>query len=73
MITKYLKNIGLKSRKAFENLSKIDVSKKNRILKNYIYDLKKNKKKIIKENSKDLKICKKKELIERLIINEKSI
>ena len=73
MITKYLKNIGLKSRKAFENLSKIDVSKKNRILKNYIYDLKKNKKKIIKENSKDIKKCKRKELIDRLIINEKSI
>ena len=60
MINKYLSNIGLKSKIAAENLIKVDVKKKN-------------KNKIIKENIKDIKACKRKDLIDRLILNEKKI
>ena len=73
MINKYLSNIGLKSKIAAENLIKVDVKKRNKILETYNKELLKNKNKIIKENIKDIKACKRKDLIDRLILNEKKI
>ena len=70
-MNKYLNNIGVKSKIAFKKLSEIDVKKRNGVLETYSKSLAKNKKKIIKENNRDIKACKRKELIDRLIIDEK--
>ncbi len=72
-MNKYLKNIGLKSRLAFKNLNKIKSDRKNKVLETYIKELANNKKEIIKENIKDIKSCKRKDLIDRLIINDRKI
>jgi len=72
-MNKYLNNIGIKSKIALKNLSVIDHKKRNRVLESYSKSLVKNKKKIIKENLKDIKACKRKELIDRLIIDDKKI
>ena len=72
-MSKYLNNIGIKSKIAFKNLAGIDLKKRNRVLESYSKSLSKNKKKIIKENLKDIKTCKRKDLIDRLIIDEKKI
>tara|TARA_B100000029_G_scaffold133479_1_gene127546 strand:+ start:1570 stop:2820 length:1251 start_codon:yes stop_codon:yes gene_type:complete len=70
-----LKKIAKNSRIAFEK--KIDPIKKDRVLKKFAILLLINKKKIIKENYKDIKFAKKKKLkenlIKRLKINEKKI
>ena len=71
MIGKYLKNIGLKSKVATKNLIKLNVKKRNKILETYSRELFKNKKKIIRENIKDVRICKREDLIDRLMLNEK--
>ena len=73
MIDEYLKNIGLKSKVAAKNLAKVDIKKRNKILETYNKELFKNKNKIIKENIKDVKACKREGLIDRLILNEKRI
>ena len=73
MIGKYLKNIGLKSKVATKNLIKLNVKKRNKILETYSRELFKNKKKIIRENIKDVRICKREDLIDRLMLNEKKI
>ena len=72
-MNKYLKNIGLKSRLAFKNLNKIKSDRKNKVLETYIKELANNKKEIVKENIKDIKSCKRKDLIDRLIINDRKI
>ena len=68
-------NIGKKSRKAFS--VQIQTEKKNKILKDYYLLIQKNKRLILKENSKDIKNAYKKKiknnLIERLILNDKKI
>ena len=68
-------NIGKKSRKAFSN--QIDSKKKDKVLINYFQMIEKNKKLIIKENEKDLKkalkIGLKKNVIERLTLDDKKI
>ncbi len=69
----YLNNIGIKSKIAFKNLGHVSLKKRNNVLETYIKSLKVNKNKIIKENSKDIKICKREELIDRLIIDNKKI
>ena len=69
----YLNNIGIKSKIAFKNLNELDLKKRNKILETYSKLLIKNKKKIISENLKDIKDCKRKELIDRLIIDESKI
>ena len=70
-----LEKIVKDSRVAFE--SKIDSIKKDRVLKKFANLLLKNKKKILKENHKDIKFAKKKKLKENLInrleINDKKI
>ena len=73
MIEKYLKNLGIKSKIAARNLNKVDIKYKNKTLETYSKELNKNKKKIIRENIKDLKNCKKDELIDRLILNDRVI
>ena len=69
----YLNNIGIKSKNAFKNLGLISLRKRNNVLETYIKSLKTNKNKIIKENLKDIKLCKREELIDRLIIDNKKI
>ena len=69
----YIKNIGEKSLKAFENLKNVEHSKIRRALKEYASLVKKNKLKILRENSKDIKKAKRKKLIDRLILNSAKI
>ena len=73
MIEKYLKNLGIKSKIAARNLNKVDIKYKNKTLETYSKELNKNKNKIIRENIKDLKNCKKDELIDRLVLNDRVI
>ena len=72
---KELINIGKKSKKAI-NLQ-INSKKKNKVLQDYCILIKKNKKMIINENKKDINDAKKrglkKNLIDRLILDEKKI
>ncbi len=67
--------IGKKSKKAFSN--EIDEKKKNKVLRDYYQLIKKHKKIIIKENTKDVKNAYKKKikvnLINRLTLNDKKI
>jgi glutamate-5-semialdehyde dehydrogenase len=69
----YLENIGKNSKKAFENLKTIKHEKIKKILESYNKSLLINKQKIIRENQKDLKNIKRKNLVDRLILNEKRI
>ena len=73
MSNKYLRNIGLKSKIAAKNLVKVDIKKRNKILETYSKELLKNQKKIIKENIKDVKACKREDLIDRLMLNKERI
>ena len=70
---KYLKKIGKNSRIAFEKLKKVDHKNIKRVFQNYNKKILENKKMIIKENSKDVKNTKRKNLIDRLLLNEKRI
>ncbi len=70
---KYLKIIGENARKAFEDLKKVKHSKITKVLIDYNKSLLKNKKRIIKENLKDVKNIKRRHLVDRLILNEKRI
>ena len=70
---KYLEKIGLSARKAFEELKSVKHSKIKLILNNYNTEILQNKKKLIKENFKDVKNAKKKNLVDRLVLNEKRI
>ena len=65
--------IGKKSKQAFENLKKISHEKINKTLEDYIKFISKNKKRIIQENTKDVKKLKRKNMLDRLILNEKKI
>ncbi len=69
----YLENIGKNAKKAFEDLKIVKHSKIKKVLDNYNKSLLKNKKKIIKENLKDVKNVKRKYLVDRLILNENRI
>ncbi len=70
---KYLEKIGKNARIAFENLKTVVHKKIKKVLNNYNNILSKNKKKIIKENQKDIKNTKRRNLVDRLILNEKKI
>ena len=72
-MNKYLNIIGRKSKNAFKYLGKVDLKKRNKVLDSYSKLLIKNKKLIIKENSKDIKLCKREELIDRLILDDGKI
>ena len=70
---KYLEKIGLNAKKAFKELKSIKHIKIKLVLDNYNTEIIKNKKKIIKENFKDIKNVKRKHLVDRLILNEKRL
>ncbi len=69
----YLENIGKNAKKAFEDLKNVKHAKIKKVLENYNKSLKKNKKRIIKENLKDVRSIKRKHLVDRLILNDKRI
>ena len=69
----YLENIGKNAKKAFEDLKAVKHSKIIKVLENYNKSLLDNKQKIMKENYKDVKNSKRKNLVDRLILNEKRI
>ena len=69
----YLKNVGKNSKKAFEDLKTIKHYKIKNVLECYNKYLLINKQKIIRENLKDVKNVKRKNLVDRLILNEKRI
>ena len=69
----YLKTIGKKARKAFEELKSIKHSKIKKVLEDYNKSLLKNKKRIIQENRKDVKNVKRRHLVDRLVLNDKRI
>ena len=69
----YLKNIGIKAKRASESLKKVKYKKIQKTLAEYSRLLEKNRLKIIRENIKDLKKVKRKNLIDRLILNSKKI
>ncbi len=70
---KEILKIGIKSKQAFEDLKKIDHKKINKTLNDYIKLIEINKKKIIKENTKDVYKLKRKNILDRLILDEKKI
>ena len=70
---KYLNKIGVNAKKAFADLIKVDSSKIKKVLGNYNRLLLSNKKQIIRENNKDVRMAKRRNLIDRLILNEKRI
>ncbi len=69
----YLEKIGKNAKKAFKELKAVKHEKIKKVLDNYNKALLKNKKNIIKENTKDVKNIKRKNLVDRLILNEKRI
>ena len=73
MINKYLTAVGLKSKIALKSLNNVNIKKRNKVLQTYNKELLKNTKKILKENVKDLKTCKRQELVDRLIMDKKKI
>jgi len=70
---KYLQNIGIKAKKAFENLKRVKHKRIQKTLEDYSNLLKLNESKIIKENLKDLKKAKRKNLVDRLILSQNKI
>ena len=69
----YLENIGKNAKKAFEDLKAVKHSQIIKVLENYNKSLLDNKQKIIKENHKDVKNSKRKNLVDRLILNKTRI
>jgi glutamate-5-semialdehyde dehydrogenase len=70
---RYLENIGKNARKAFEHLKTVKHLKIKKVLESYNKSLLKNKKRIIRENSRDIKNVKRKHLVDRLILNDDRI
>jgi|TARA_B100001093_G_scaffold367358_1_gene352248 glutamate-5-semialdehyde dehydrogenase len=70
---KKLKQIGINAKNAFHQLNNLDPIKINKILNTYNQLLLKNKRQILKQNSKDVKSSIRKHLVDRLMLNEKRI
>jgi glutamate-5-semialdehyde dehydrogenase len=70
---KKLELIGINAKKAFFKLKNIDSKKINNVLSKYNQLLSENKKQILQENLKDIRKMKRKNLMDRLILNEKRI
>ena len=70
---KYLNKIGFNAKKAYEKLNKINHEKIKNVLENYNYSILVNKNNIIRENLKDIKSSKNKNLNDRLFLDEKRI
>ncbi len=62
---KYLQKLGKESKKA--TLKKIDTKTKNKVLLKFVYLLKKNSNKILRQNKKDIKFAKLKDISKNLI------
>ncbi len=69
----YLETIGKNAKKAFEDLKVVKHKKIKKVLSYYNQLLLKNTSLIIKENLKDVKNVKRKNLVDRLILNKKRI
>ena len=69
----YLEKIGKNAKKAFEDLKNVKHIKIKKVLNDYNKILLKYKKKIISENQKDVKNVKRKQLVDRLILDDKRI
>ncbi len=69
----YLKKIGKNARKAFEDLKDVNHDKIKKVLNDYSKEILNNKDIVIKENLKDVKNVKRKNLVDRLILNDKRI
>ena len=69
----YLNKIGLNAKKASLKLSEVPHKNIKKVLENFNKSLFKNKRAIIRENSKDVKNAKRKNLIDRLILDDKKI
>jgi len=69
----YLEQIGKNAKKAFEDLKDVKHKKIKKVLDSYNQSLKKNANKIINENLKDVKNVKRKNLVDRLILDKKRI
>ena len=67
----YLEKIGKNAKKAFEDLKNVKHIKIKKVLNDYNKILLKYKKKIISENQKDVKNVKRKQLVDRLILDDK--
>ena len=70
---KNILNICEKAKHAYENLKKVNYKRINKTLNDYINLIIVNKKRIIKENAKDIKSLKRKNILDRLILDEKRI
>jgi glutamate-5-semialdehyde dehydrogenase len=70
---KKLKQIGINAKNAFLQLNNLDSKKINKTLNTYNQLLLKNKRQIIKQNTKDIKSSIRKHLVDRLMLNEKRI
>ena len=70
---KKLKQMGINAKNAFLQLNNLDSKKINKTLNIYNQLLLKNKKQIIKQNTKDIKSSIRKHLVDRLMLNEKRI
>ena len=69
----YLEKIGKNARKAFEDLKDVKHNKIKKVLDNYSKEILNNKNILIKKNLKDVKNVKRKNLVDRLILNDKRI
>ena len=69
----YLNKIGIKSKKAFKSLQGVNHKRIKSVLEDYCKNIAENKRKLIKENLKDVRGVKRKHLVDRLILNEKRI
>ncbi len=69
----YLETVGKNAKKAFEDLKNVKHKKIKKVLDNYNQSLLKNSNKIIRENLKDVKNVKRKNLVDRLILNKNRI
>ena len=64
---KYLDELGRKAKVASESMAKLTEEKKNKILNDYIREIKKNKRKILNANALDIKKAKIKKIKENII------
>ena len=69
----YLEKIGKNARKAFEDLKDVKHNKIKKVLDNYSKEILNNKSILIKKNLNDVKNVKRKNLVDRLILNDKRI
>ncbi|MDC0343885.1 glutamate-5-semialdehyde dehydrogenase [Pelagibacteraceae bacterium] len=70
---RYLNQIGVNAKKAFEKLNKVKHTKIKKVLESYNKSILSNKNLIIRENLKDIKNSKRKKFVDRLMLNDNRI